>query len=310
MNVRHGVTIGLLLMVVSTMLQSSMHGIVRHAGAELHPFVLVFFRNLFSFVVIVPLLLRLGRVGLHSQHYRLLLLRGVLGIVAILAWYYSLVHVPLTEATTLSFTAVMFTSIAAILFLHERVRLRRWLAIVCGFVGAVVILQPGAGGFDPLLLLVIFSTVFWALSITIMKFLTRTDSATSVVAWNSILLTLFSFPFALYYWQWPVGEQWLWLIAIGIIGVIGNLCMVRALALADTSAVMTIDFLRLIWGAMIGYYFFGDRMVSSTWIGGLLIVTSGAYIILRESRLHERPAAAAAAEPHSEEAVEIQSDRR
>ena len=62
----------------------------------------------------------------------------MLGIVAILAWYYSLVHVPLTEATTLSFTAVMFTSIAAILFLRERVRLRRWAAIVCGFIGAVI----------------------------------------------------------------------------------------------------------------------------------------------------------------------------
>lgn len=306
----HGVTLGLLLMVLSTMLQSSMHGIVRHAGSELHPFVLVFFRNLFSFIVIVPLLLRLGRTGLHSQYYPLLLLRGLLGIVAILAWYYSLVHVPLTEATTLSFTGVMFTSIAAILFLNERVRLRRWVAIVCGFIGAVVILRPGAGGFDPVLLLVVFSTVFWAVSITIMKFLTRTDSITSVVAWNAILLTLLSFPFALYYWQWPVGEQWLWLIAIGVIGVIGNLCMVRALSLADTSAVMTIDFLRLIWGAMIGYYYFGDQMVASTWIGGILIVSSGAYIILRESRLRDHEIGALAAAPQSADVVEVKPDRR
>ena len=286
MNLRQGVTVGLLLMVLSTMLQSSMHGIVRHAGSELdlHPFLLVFFRNLFSFIVIIPLVMRLGRTGLHSNHYHLLLLRGVLGIIGILAWYYSLVHVPLTEATTLSFTAVMFTTLAAMLFLGERVRIRRWAAIICGFIGAIVILRPTTGIFDPVLLLVIFSTLFWALSITVMKFLTRTDSATSVVAWNSILLTLFSFPFALYYWQWPVGEQWFWLIAIGVIGVVGNLCMVRALALADTSAVMTIDFLRLIWGAMIGYYFFGDQMVASTWIGGILIIVSGAYIILRESR--------------------------
>ena len=297
-------------MVVSTMLQSSMHGIVRHTGAELHPFLLVFFRNLFSFIVIVPLLLRLGRVGLHSQHYPLLLLRGVLGIIAILAWYYSLVHVPLTEATTLSFTAVMFTSIAAILFLNERVRLRRWAAIICGFIGALVILQPGAGGFDPLLLLVLFSTVFWAISVTIMKFLTRTDSTTSVVAWNSILLTLFSLPFALYYWQWPVGEQWLWLIAIGVIGALGNLCMVRALSLADTSAVMTIDFLRLIWGAMIGYYFFGDQMVASTWIGGLLVVASGVYIILRESQLRDHDKDPITTAPQPVDAVEIETDRK
>ena len=191
-----GVTLGLLLMVVSTMMQSSMHAIVRYAGTEFHPFVLVFFRNLFSLLVIIPLLLRIGWVGLHSNHYRLLFLRGFIGIVAILAWYYSLVYVPLTEATTLSFTAVMFTAIAGILFLDERVRLRRWSAILIGFTGAVVILQPTTGRFDPMLLLVIFSTVFWALSITIMKFLTRTDSTTSVVAWMTILMTVLSFPFA------------------------------------------------------------------------------------------------------------------
>ena len=178
----HGVTLGLLLMVLSTMLQASMHGIVRFAGNDLHPFVLTFYRNLFGFLFIVPLLLRIGWSSLHSAHYRLLFLRGFLGIVSTLAWYYSLVHVPTAEATILSFTAVMFTSLAAMFFLDEQVRLRRWLAIGCGFVGTIVVIRPAAGSFDPLLVLVVFSTVFWALSITVMKYLTRTDSVTSVVA--------------------------------------------------------------------------------------------------------------------------------
>jgi drug/metabolite transporter (DMT)-like permease len=195
------------------------------------------------------------------------------------------VYVPITEVTALSFTGVIFTALAAIIFLKERVYLRRWLAILGGLVGALVVLQPNTGAFDPLLLLVLFSSVFWALSITVIKFLSRTDSTISMVAWMSILMTGLSFPFALYFWQWPVGEQWLWLISIGVIGVLGNLCMVRALAVADTSAVMSIDFLRLLWGALIGYYFFGDQIVASTWVGGLLIVFSGTYIILRESRL-------------------------
>jgi drug/metabolite transporter (DMT)-like permease len=262
-----------------------MHGLVRYAGTELHPFVLIFYRNLFAFIVIIPLLMRTGWSGLRSNHYHLLFLRGFLGITALLAWYYSLVYVPLTEATTLSFTAVIFTALAAIVFLGERVRLRRWIAIAFGFAGALIVLQPTTGNFDPLMLLVLFSTVFWALSITLIKYMSGTDSTTSLVAWMSILMTLLSFPFALYFWQWPVGEQWLWLIAIGVLGALGNLCMVRALTLADTSAVMTIDFLRLLWGALIGYYFFGDQMVAATWVGGALIVVSGIYIIIRESRV-------------------------
>ncbi len=187
-------------MVLSTLLQSSMHALVRHAGTELDPFVLVFYRNLFGFLVIIPMLMRTGWSGLHTNHYQLLFLRGFLGIIGMSAWYYSLVYVPITEATALSFTGVVFTALAAIIFLKERVHLRRWLAILGGLVGALVVLQPSTGQFDPLLLLVLFSSAFWALS----------------------------FPFALYFWQWPVGEQWLWLVLIGVVGVLGNLCLVRA----------------------------------------------------------------------------------
>lgn len=281
---KNSVTLGLLLMVLATVLQASMHGVIRYAGTEFHPFLLSFYRNLFSFFVIVPLLLRSGWSGLSTNHPRLLVVRGFLGIIALLSWHYSLVHVPLTEATTLSFTAVIFTSLAAILFLGEKVRIKRWLAIACGFLGAVIVLQPFSREFNPLLLVVIFSTVFWALFLTLIKYLSQIDSTTSIVAWNAILMTVLSLPFAIYYWQWPVGSQWIWLIAIGTIGTLGNLCMVRALALADTSAVMSIDFLRLIWGSCIGYFIFADLIHASTWIGGVLIVVSGIYIIFRESR--------------------------
>jgi len=270
-------------MVLATIILASMHGMVRYAGSEIHPFVLIFYRNFFGFLVVIPLLIRSGWGGLRSSNYHLLFLRGFIGITAMLAWFYSLVHVPLTEATALSFTAAIFTALAAIVFLGERVRFRRWAAIIAGFVGVLVVLRPETDNFNPLLVLVLFSTVFWALSITVIKHLSKTDSPTSLVAWMSILMTVLSLPFALYYWQWPVGIQWLWMIGIGVLGTLGHLCMVKALALADTSAVMTIDFFRLIWGALIGYYFFGDQMELSTWIGAIIIFTSGAYIIFRES---------------------------
>jgi len=285
---KQGVTFGLLLMVLATVVLASMHGMVRHVGSDMHPFVLVFFRNLFGFLAVLPLLLGKGWKSLRSSNYHLLLLRGLIGIIAMLAWFYSLVHVPLTEATALSFTAAIFTALAAIVFLGERVRFRRWAAILFGFVGVLVVLRPETEGFDPMLLLVLFSTLFWALSITLIKYLSRTDSPTSLVAWMTILMTVLSFPFALYYWQWPVGEQWLWLIAIGTMGTIGHFCMVRALILADTAAVMTIDFFRLIWGTLIGVYFFGDMLHASTWIGGIIIFSSGLYIIIRESRVHRQ----------------------
>lgn len=278
-----GATTGLLLMVLATIFLASMHSMVRYAGGDMHPFVLVFFRNLFSFVIVIPLLMRAGRGALKSSNYGLLFSRGAVGITAMLAWFYSLAYVPITEATALSFTAAIFTALTAIAFLGERVRFRRWAAIICGFTGVLVVLRPDTDNFNPLMLLILFSAMFWALSITMIKHLSKTDTPTSLVAWMSILLTLLSFPLALYYWQWPVGEQWLWLIAIGALGTLGNLCMVRALALADITAVMSIDFFRLVWGALIGIYFFGDQMQVTTWLGAAIIFASGLYIIFRES---------------------------
>ncbi len=277
---------GLLLMVLATIFFASLHSMVRYAGGDMHPFVLVFFRNLFSLIVVIPLIMRAGRGALKSNHYSLLFLRGVIGITAMLAWFYGLVHVPITEATTLSFTAAIFAVLSAIIFLGERVHFRRWAAIGCGFIGVLVVLQPNTDNFNPVMLTILFSAMFWALSITLIKHMSKTDTPTSLVAWMSIILTVLSFPFALYYWQWPVGEQWLWLMAIGVLGGLGHLCMVRALALADITAVMSIDFFRLVWSALIGVYFFGDQMQLATWLGATIIFGSGLYIIFRESEVH------------------------
>ena len=280
---RSGVGTGLLFMVLATIILASMHGMVRHMGGDMHPFVLVFFRNFFGLLVMVPLIVRAGRNGLRSDNYHLLFLRGISGICAMLTWFYSLAFVPLAEATALSFTAAIFAALCAIIFLGEKIRIRRWAAIFCGFAGVLIVLRPDAENFNPLMLLILVSTVFWASSITLVKHLSKTDSTTSIVGWMSILLTTLSLPFALYYWQWPVGEQWVWLIVIGAFGTLGHLCMVRALALADTTAVMSIDFFRLLWGAIIGAYFFGDLVEASTWIGAIVIFASGLYIIFRES---------------------------
>ncbi len=278
-----GAGAGLLFMVLATIILASMHGMVRQLGGDIHPFVLVFFRNFFGLLVMVPLIARAGRNGLRSSSYRLLFLRGVTGICAMLTWFYSLAYIPLAEATALSFTSAIFAALCAIIFLGEKIRFRRWAAIFCGFTGVLIVLRPDAENFNPLMLLILISALFWASSITLVKHLSKTDSTTSIVAWMSILLTVLSLPVALYYWQWPVGEQWVWLIAMGALGTFGHLCMARALALADTTAVMSIDFFRLLWGAIIGYYFFADLFEVSTWIGATVIFSSGLYIIFRES---------------------------
>ncbi len=282
-----GPTKGLLYMFLATIVLACMHGMVRYLGGELHPFVIVFYRNLFGTIAILPLVFRLGLPALRSHNPRIIVLRSVSGIIAMLTWFYSLSKVPTAEATALSFTAAIFTALVAYILLKEKMKSHRWIAIFGGFIGVIIVLQPDAGNFDPYMLLVLVSCVFWGLSVTLVKILTRTDSITSIVAWMSILLTVMSLPPALFYWQWLSVDQFLLLSAMGVMATLGHLAMTQALSLADTTAVMSIDFMRLIWAALIGFYFFSDPLEISTWIGAIIIFSSGLYIIFRESLTRE-----------------------
>jgi drug/metabolite transporter (DMT)-like permease len=276
-------TKGLLYMFLATIVLACMHGMVRYLGGELHPFVIVFYRNLFGVIAILPLVFRVGLPAIRSHNPRIVVLRSVSGIIAMLTWFYSLSKVPIAEATALSFTAAIFTALVAYILLKEKMKSHRWIAISGGFIGVIIVLQPDTGNFDPHMLLVLVSCVFWGLSVTLVKILTRTDSITSIVAWMSILLTVMSLPPALFYWQWLSVDQFLLLGTMGVLATLGHLAMTQALSLADTTAVMSIDFMRLIWAALIGFYFFSDPLEISTWIGAIIIFSSGLYIIFRES---------------------------
>lgn len=274
---------GLLYMLIATMVLACMHGMVRYLGGDLHPFIVAFYRNLFGLIAILPLVIKAGLSGLRTHHPRLMVIRSVSGIFAMLTWFYGLTKVPTAEATALSFTAALFTALVAYILLGEKMRRHRWLAIFGGFIGVIVVLQPNTENYNPYMLLILVSCVFWGLSVTLVKLLTRTDSTTSIVAWMSILLTIMSLPPALFFWQWPDLNQFLLLAVMGVLATLGHLCMTQALSLADTTAVMSIDFMRLIWAALIGAIFFGDAFDIYTWIGASIIFSSGLYIMFRES---------------------------
>jgi len=276
---------GMLWMLLSTAVLASMHAGVRHVAADLHPFEVAFFRNLFGFMAILPMLLRAGRSGLASEQPKLQVLRGVTGIAAMLTWFYALSVVPIATATALSFTAAVFASLGALVFLGEKMRLRRWMAVIISFVGVLIILRPGTGGFDANALLVLLSASMWGAGVVIVKQLSRTDTGVSIVGWMGITLTTLSIPPAILVWTTPSVTQLCWLALIGMLGTIGHLTMIRGLRQAETTAVMSVDFARLLWATLLGSFFFADPVDAFTWVGGGVIFASGIYIIYRESKV-------------------------
>lgn len=277
------------LMLGATLMLASMHGLVRLLSSDMHPFMIVFFRNLFGLVAVMPLLLRAGIGSLKTQHPKLHMIRAGVGVVAMLGWFYALSKVPIANATALSFSTTIFATVSAWLFLGEQLRWRRSAAIVVGLIGVYVVLRPSAEGFNIYALLVLLTSIAWGLSLTIVKHLSKTETPTSIVSWMGITLVILSFWPALTVWQTPTTEQLLWLFLVGALATAGHLLMTTSIQMADTSLIMSVDFTRLIWTALIGAYFFNEVLDAWTFVGASIIFLAGWYIVFRESRMSDIP---------------------
>jgi drug/metabolite transporter (DMT)-like permease len=283
---------GILLICVSTLGFAVMHTLIRYASAELHPFQIAFFRNVFGFLVFLPILagggfafLRTRRIGLHA-------LRGALNICAMLMFFYALSVVEVARATALAFSAPVFAGILSVAFLGERFRIHRWSAIAAGFVGMLVILRPGLIPLELGPLLVVVSSALWATVMIIIKIMSRTESSLAIVAYMNIFLAIYSILPALFVWQWPTAEGWLLMVAIGVTGTLGQLGLSQALAETEPTVVMPFDFLRLIWVAGLGFVVFGEIPDIFVWVGGAIIFGAGFYLAWRENRDRARRNAA------------------
>jgi drug/metabolite transporter (DMT)-like permease len=284
---------GCALMVLGTFMFAGMHAAIRYATQHLPAVEVAFFRNLFGLVVIAPLLARYGLGLFHTQRFGLHMLRAVLNVVSMLAFFVGLSMTPLARATALSFTAPLFTALLSALFLGEVFRWRRWTAIFAGFFGALVILRPGLQAFDFGSLLVLFSSFLWSMALIDIKVLGRTESTLTITVYVTVLLIPMTLVPAAIVWETPGLDLWGWLIFIGVIGTLGQLVVTEAVKLADMTVLMPFDFLKLVWAAFLGIVFFAELPDALTWVGGAIVFGSSFYIAWREAKLRKAKGAEA-----------------
>ena len=276
---------GMLMMLVSTLSAILMHTLVRFAADGLPPFEVAFFRNSLGLVFLAPLFLRTGVGAMRTQRLPLHIIRNVLVTASMLSFFTALTLTPLAQVTALGFTAPLFATILAILFLGEVVRLRRWAAIITGFLGVFVLLRPGFEAVSLGSILTIFSALTWGAAIILTKKLSRTDSSLTITFYMSVIMTPLSIIPALWGWEWPSETQWMILFAIAGCGTITQLCFSQALRETETNVVMPVDFFKLLWAAALGAAFFGETPDIFTWIGGAMIFGGATYIAFREGKL-------------------------
>ena len=281
---------GIGLMVLSGAIYSGMMSIVRWISADIHPVEQVFFRILFGLAAVTPFFVCGGWAGMRTTKIAHYTGRAIIQAAAMALFYIGLATIPLAIATTLSMTNAIFVSLGAVLLLREPSVLGRWFAVLAGFAGTVIVINPDIEGMNIGALVVVLSAVGYAATQIHAKILTRTEPISHVIAWTLIIAAPFSLLAALFFWTWPTPEQWFWLAMIGILGTAGNATMTRAYKIGEMNAVAPVWYVRLIFAAILGFILFAEVPGVAIWIGATLIIGAGIYL----SRLEVRRAAASA----------------
>jgi drug/metabolite transporter (DMT)-like permease len=268
---------GVGLMLGSAASISGANGAVQHLShSNLHVFEIAFFRQLLGLFFMAALFLRGGLRPLITRKFGLHVLRSILNVLAMLAFFYGLSLEPLAKVVSLGLTAPLFATIGAVLFLRERMTPHRWIALGIGVAGAMIILRPGIQVVSLGALMVLISNTLWAVALVVIKVLTRTESSVTVALYSSLLQTPIAFMFAVFFWQWPTVEQLVWLAGIAIFGTISQLALTEAFRKADATLVLPADFTKVIWASLIGYFFFNQ--VPEIWVGvGAVVIFSAVF---------------------------------
>lgn len=275
---------GILFMLKACFWFAVMASMIRHISATMPPFEMVFFRNLFSVVCILPWVWKIGIKNIKTDNWKLYGYRTISGVAGMTMLFYALSIIPLTETIALTFTVPIITTILAIFFLGEKVGIHRWTAIIISFIGVLVILRPGGETFKLASLLVLATTFCWSVSNILVKKLTATDDPKVIVFLMMVIMTPFSLPLALSVWQTPTTTELIWLFALGWISNQAQFAMTNAYSKTDMNVVLPFDFSRLIFISIMAYVFFGEIIDSWTVAGALIIFLSSVYVARREKK--------------------------
>jgi len=275
---------GVLWILVGTVFFSLNDMVVKLLGKSIHPAEIAFFRYLTGLALLSPIFLRMGWGGLRSQRLPLHFLRALIAGLAQVMVYYAVIHLLLADATTLSFSRPLFMTLLAVVILGEVVGWKRWVATMVGFAGVVIMIRPGAGSVDPAAIVAIIAALMFALGLIIIRRLASTESPNQILFYYLAFGALIFTGPALWWWKTPVGGDWLLLLLIGALTSIATICYVRGFSLGEASVLGPIEYVRLVYAALIGFFVFYETPDVWTWAGAAIIIGSAVYIGRVEAR--------------------------
>ncbi|WP_395701484.1 DMT family transporter [Aquabacterium sp.] len=254
----------------------------RQATRELAVFQIMLMRSVIGMGLLYPLVRAHG--GLRSMRSARLLQhagRNAVHYAAQYGWFVALTLIPLAQVVAIEFTMPLWTVLLAAAFLGERLTRWKLVAVVVGLMGVAVIVRPASSGISPGQAIALAAALGFAVSVILVKSLTRSDDAVVIIFWMLVVQSLIGIVPALAVWRWPSSTVWGWVLLIAFCGTFSHYCMTRAMRHADATVVVPMDFLRVPLTALAGWLVYAERIDALTVAGTALILAANALNLRR-----------------------------
>lgn len=278
---------GIALMVAAMAVFSGMDCVSKILAETYHPLLITWSRQIAQLLILAPVVLWVGPARcLRSAAPGAQVLRGLLLYGSTVCFVSGLARLPLAEASAIGFVSPMFTTALSIPLLGEKVGVRRWAAILVGFVGVLIVIRPGTAAFDPAALFPVVSAAFWALALIVTRKMSHRDTPLTTLVHASVVgLVVASLPLP-WFWSVPAPAALGLILLMGAMSLGGHYLLVQAFQLGSASILAPFAYTQMVWATIFGYVIFANLPDAWTWIGAIVIILSGVYVWHRERVRH------------------------
>jgi len=266
-----------------------MGAIIKHLSPDMPTEHIVFYRNLFGLIMLVPIIMHNGFSQLKTTVIHFHLLRAAVGLSAMYGFFYVIANMPLAEAFLVKLTSPFFMPIVAAIWLGESIKAKTGWAIAIGFIGVMFILRPGTEDFTPVALIGIGSAALASTAKVCIRRMSMTESSVRIVFYFGAISTVLSAIPLIWTPYWPTADQWPWIILMGLVATCGQLALTRAYRIANPGQIGPYVYSSVVYGAALGWIFWGETLLYTTIIGSALIIAAGLWNVSGKKTTSAKP---------------------
>ena len=275
----------IMLALIASFCAVLMSVFLKLAQEDSNVFTIGFLRFFFGLLLITPIIIQSNFKIYNTKNFKLHILRCIINVPMMIFGFAALTYIPLEQIKAIGFLSPILVVILSVIFLGERIYLIRTFSLILGFIGTLIILRPGFIEINIGVYMVLASALLWSCVIIITKFMSKNDSAMTILTFQYTFVTLFTLPLAIIYWNTPSFISLLYTLLAAIVGTVLHLCINNAYKLSDLSIIQPVWFTQLVFASFLGFIIFGSLPDFFTWIGAILVFISVLIITYRENYL-------------------------